>query len=67
MTLARNHEWFTEVWRRLAAVVGKRVHDRAGGPRVHIVLDDTSFEEAGKTVWRMFAPEVQRAFERRHG
>jgi AcrR family transcriptional regulator len=63
-------------------MVAKRVHDRAGGTRVdvvialmwgafvglvkasrlgYLVLDDASLEEAGKTVWRMFAPEVERA------
>jgi TetR/AcrR family transcriptional regulator, repressor of fatR-cypB operon len=63
-------------------MVGKQVHDRAGGPRVDIVialmwgafvglvkasrlgylrLDDQSLDQAGATVWRMFAPEAERA------
>jgi AcrR family transcriptional regulator len=67
-------------------VVAKRVHDRAGGTRVdvmmalmfgafvglvkaaklgYLALDDASLEEAGHTVWRMFAPEAQRAARKR--
>ena len=63
-------------------LVAKRVHDRAGGTRVDVVialmfgafvglvkaarlgylqLDDASLDEAGVTVWRMFAPEATRA------